>query len=834
VFTKEIGILALAFRAAVVLLAAGCSGSGGEETDGAVASDGPAASDGGVVPDAGGGRDIGQTPDAGQGEDVSKYPDPAFVHEVRTQPLAVPDETYEQEFTRYFRTTADLPDLDVRALAVIEGVVYAGTASGAYYKPVSDETFGPFYLPRVEPLAVVDIADTYYQGMVAVAFSDRVELVSITDKKDEPLPLVGPAITSVATDGTRLVVGTEDGVWEWKNDVWQGTLVMDSLLIVKDVAIHSDGKVYAATLDRGVAFGTDFIEGMLSAAGGDLADDDVRSVASCGSRLVFGTKNGVAVHDGSTKKIHRAGPGSFPTADNLAVACNDTHVLAGHAIGATLVPYNVSKIDHYASGRWVLDNRVAAVALDDGPVVWTGGSKGVTSIFRQTRKLSDKEKVFDEITPNYWRLGGFVAAEGWTPTAWDDPATMFKDDKDNDGLWTQMMIGGWCFAYAATGDEKYHEYARQAMENMYLEIDVPAVTFTEKGMKRGFIARSLIGEEETTLWERKKTEAEYVEVDGKPKNILRWNEVEYNGKKYLWKADTSSDEYAGHFFGYPIYFDLCADDEEKAKIADHLGAAAAYVIDGGFKLLDLDGTRTTFGRWEPEYIPIAVDGPDKCNFTADCIASWGGGGWLNGTEALGMMLAAWHVTGDTKFYDAYEYLIDLRYGEMVVPNMDTATITQPAIANHSDHELAMLAYTTLIRYEPNDERRAKWIEGLSFLYDWERIERNPWWTAVMALSGGVLTQEDIVNSRRTLRELPDDVREWLFDNHYRRDIGKIGPARNGGEQCEVVLPYDEMRTMWWNGNPRDVVDGGAGNSFKAPTFFLLPYYMNVYSGVITK
>jgi hypothetical protein len=688
----------------------------------------------------------------------------------------------------------------------------------------------------VATAAAVDIAPVLIDGMMAVAFTDRVVLVKVTDKQEEIRLFSGPVINSVATDGTRLVIGTEDGVWEWKNSAWEAVIAMGTIVKVSDVAIHSDGKAYVATTSPGgvMILGAGGVEGTLTAANGDLADDDARALASCGTKLVVATKTGVAFHDAGGKTIHKAGLGSFPTDDNLTLSCNGTHLLVGHAIGATLVPFDFSKIDHYASKRWVLDNRVPALALADGPAVWAGGANGITRIYRQSRKLLDKEKVFDAIVPNYWRLGGFVSAEGWTPTAWDDPAGMAKDDKDNDGLWTQMMIGGWCFAYAVTSDEKYHAYARQAMENMYLEIDVPAVTFTAKGFKRGFIARSLVGEEETDIWQQKVAAGEHVEVDGVPKDILRWNEAAYNGRKYLWKADTSSDEYAGHFFGYPVYFDLCATAEEKAKIADHVGAAAGYVLDGGYKLLDLDGTRTTFGRWEPEFVPIAVDGVGECmdkGFnSADCFSSYGGAGWLNSVEVLGMMLSAWHITGDTKFYDAYLFLIKKRYGEMAMPNKDTMTITAPAISNHSDHELAMLAYTTLIRYEPDDARRAKWIEGLSFLYDYERIERNPWWTGVMALSGGTLTQQDVDNSRRTLHELPDDVREWRFDNTYRKDIGKIIPARNNSKQCEVVVPYDEFPTMWWNGNPRDVDGGGAGNSFKAPTFFLLPYYMNVYAG----
>ncbi|RJO64598.1 MAG: hypothetical protein C4523_17975 [Myxococcales bacterium] len=780
----------------------------------------------------------------GEAEDEPAYPDHTFIFENRQPTYPVLDEPYEQEFTEYFRTPAQLPDLDVRALAVIEGTVFAGAPTGLYAKAPGDVAF---VLLEASPAGegeggdaddeaaeeetppyagVVDIARNFFDGKIPVAFPDRVVLVSLTDQQSQSLPFDGPEITAVAAGGGRLVIGAVDGIWEWQGDEWQPLVLMDSLLFARDIVVHSDGKVYAAVGGRGVFIaGAEGMEGNLTAENGDLPDDDARAVASCGDRLVVATQSGIAVHQGAEKILKTAGVGALPTDDNLVVDCNATHILIGHAIGATLVPHDFSKVDHYSSMRWVLDNRVPAVALADGPVVWAGGAQGVTRIYRQTRTLVDKEPVFDALAPNYWRMDGFFAAEGWVATPWDDPSTMSKSDNDNDGLWTQMMIGGWCFAYALTGDEKYYQYARKGMDNMFKLIDIPAVSFQEKGMQRGFVSRSIVRDDEGPVYESKATQG-------------NWHQVTVDERSYYWKSDTSSDETTGHFFGYPVFYDLCAKTgEERAAVAEHAAALARYIVEGGFLLIDLDGQRTSFGVWNPESLAIAVDGLTECLKNGYDIAACGeayyGGGWLNSLEILGHLLAAWHMTGDTYFYDAYDMLIEeYRYDEVAMPNEDTLTITGTAIANHSDHELAMLAYTTLIRYEPNEARRQQWVKGLEFLYDWERIEHNPWWTAVMALSGGALTQEDVNNSRNTLRELPDDVREWLVDNRYRKDFGKILPARNNSEQGEFRLPYDEIKTMWWNGTPRDISGGGAGNSWKAPTFFLLPYYMNLYSGLI--
>jgi hypothetical protein len=396
-----------------------------------------------------------------------------------------------------------------------------------------------------------------------------------------------------------------------------------------------------------------------------------------------------------------------------------------------------------------------------------------------------------------------------------------------------MMVGVWCYAYALTKNEEFYNNARMAMNNMFLLVDVPAVAFEKTSLGRGFIARSLVRSDEGAIYDNKVKAAE--KIGGK--DILRWNPVSYNGRDYLYKGDTSSDETTGHFFGFPIYYDLCAKTPaEKAEVAEHAAAVADYIRRNGFRLLDLDGTQTTFGHWQPDQTGVAWNGIDDCILKGHpielCMESGHGGGWLNSLEILGMMLSAWHMTGDTKFYDAYDTLITkYHYDKLAMANEETYTITSPRLANHSDHELAMLAYTTLIRYEPNDARRANWLQSHKFLYDYERFERNPWWLAVYALSGGG-DDADAEAGVRTLREMPDDRREWRFDNAHRKDAIPIGNGRGGDPEFDRAFPYDELWAMWWNGNPAQIADGGSGSGWQAPTAWLLPYYMNLWAGTI--
>ena len=59
------------------------------------------------------------------------------------------------------------------------------------------------------------------------------------------------------------------------------------------------------------------------------------------------------------------------------------------------------------------------------------------------------------------------------------------------------------------------------------------------------------------------------------------------------------------------------------------------------------------------------------------------------------------------------------------------------------------------------------------------------------------------------------------------------PDRFNDPQFKTVFPYDEIRTMEWNGNPYAVSGGGDGRSVQGPWPWLLPYWTMRYFGAIT-
>lgn len=796
----------------------------------------------------------------GDVEEESAYPDHTFIYERRTPPSSLPDTTYEQEFVERYTSPDQLSSADVLKMVNIDGSIIAATSGGIFVKQADGTTFDK--LTGSETIVAVDISRTLYDSKyVILATANSLIAINTEDWTFDTLTIsVNEPVVAVATNTTNIYWIDLDGVHTYDNTA-KGNLksVVKTDVYPVDLEIATDGNILISTNTGVVAATPDLSENevLWTAEENELPDNDVKDIAICRNhpddRIVVATATGLAVHEGENVTLIKAEKGGLATDQLLSVDCNEYGILIGHAIGASFVSDDLSHKDYYVSARWLpavtnweTDNKITAVAalVKDR---YLATSKGISKIYLKERTLADKEAFFDSsYVDHFWRMDGFFSSDGYLPNSpFDSMDDMIRRDKDNDGLWTQMMIGGWCFAYAATGEEKYKNYAKKAMQNMYKLFEFPAKTFTEKGLQEGFVSRSIVREDEGSVYSDKANAGkicikEEDDVCVEYKDALRWNPITVDDTDYYWKADTSSDEYAGHFFGWPVYYDLCADEEEKAKIAEYAGKASSYIIENDYKLMDLDGTGTLHGHWDPATISGCLDGYGACTemgyssedcFDA-CTSGMGGGGWLNSLEIMGQLLATYHMTGDTKFYDAYEYLhTEKRYSEVAMPNDLTMTIVAPALANHSDHELAMLAYTTIIRYEPDAERRAYWIESLEFLYEYELPERNPWWAAVCALSG--CETPDVESSVKTLREIPDDIREWYINNKHRKDMEIVGNDRHGDLQGDTTFPYDEIRTMWWNGNPYDLESGGDGRSIQAPTAFLLPYYMNLYSGLLT-
>ncbi|MFM8396073.1 MAG: transcriptional regulator, partial [Acidobacteriota bacterium] len=348
-----------------------------------------------------------------------------------------------------------------------------------------------------------------------------------------------------------------------------------------------------------------------------------------------------------------------------------------------------------------------------------------------------------------------------------------------------LYVAAECFRFKVTGEIEARQFARQGLEAL--------IRLEEITGNPGFPARSLIRKGE-----------DIQPTDGE------WHDTADG--LWRWKGDTSSDEIAGHYFVYPIYYDLVADEAEKAKLRQVISRITDHILDHNYQLVDLDGKRTLWGWWGPDAIW------DDATETG-----------LRALHILAHLQVAIHMTGNPRYQKAYDELITRHKYHLLTRNQK---INYPGYVNHSDDELAFISYYPLLQYEKDPQRRAAYLDSLDRAWQVERPERIPLWNFIYA-AGSNKPEFDRADSLRTLREIPLDQIEWRVTNSHRADVPRdLLADRFGRAQALVVLPYDELPMSKWNGNPYRLDGGSDGRREDDGAYFLLPYWMGRYHKLI--
>ena len=442
--------------------------------------------------------------------------------------------------------------------------------------------------------------------------------------------------------------------------------------------------------------------------------------------------------------------------------------------------------EYFAGPRWLPDDRVEAIG-SEGRATWLQTPKGLSRIDYVPMKLADKSRAFVERVQARHNRWGLVAESHLRVAG--DLSTSRTVSNDNDGLWTAVYVAAECFRYKVTGEFDARDNARRGMAAILRLESITGIP--------GFPARSFI-----------KVGEDLQPGDGE------WHDAAEKG--WRWKGDTSSDEIVGHYFVYPIYFDLAADDSEKAALRAAIGRITSRIVDNGYKLPDVDGKPTRWGWWDPETIWREADETG-----------------LRALHLLSHLRVAIHLAdGDAqraKFRAAYDELVRTHRYHLLTRIQKVAV---PGLINHSDDQLAFLSYYPLLRYETDPQLLAVYRESLERSWRIERPERNPLWDFIYAAGTGSM-EYDRAESLRTLREMPIDQVEWPMRNAHRLDV-TLDPVadRHGRRQSLIVLPYDEIGVHKWNGNPYDLDGGGGGHSEGDGAYFLLPYWMGRYHKLI--
>ena len=561
-------------------------------------------------------------------------------------------------------------------------------------------------------------------------------------------------------------------------------------------------------------------------------------------QLWFGAEQGVGCYNGVTWKLFSGHEGLPFNHFTCAAAGPDGIVWFGTEAGA--IRFENDRFYYRFSRRWLPNDFVNDILVQNDGTAWFATNKGVGQITPRVMTLDDKAKFFTQQTEARNQRMGFIA-----PNELKVPYDIHSSTpgiSDNDGMYTSMYGAAQSFRYAVTGDEEAKKLAVRSFEACKWLVDITH--------ESGFPARVIV----PINWPEPLKDPEYSHRMNlaMQKGDPFWKDinprfVKSKDGKHLWKCDTSSDELAGHYFFYGIYFDLVAKTEaERKPVREVVAAITDHLIRHGFSLSDFDGKPTRWGNFSPEY----------------CNSIWG---WdqrgLNSMMMLSFLNVAKHVTGDQKYdqvaamlRDKHHYHINAMHGKEFFP---------PENVVPWDNNLCLMSMYGLINYETNPELLIMYRASLQ--NSWLHIskQQNAFWDAIYASlannfnqktdqgyfsSGNVFPEAggftaQITNEFKkmpslgegileTLQRIPLDLIGYRMDNTHRLDVVvDNAPGQKPGMGWGIngyALPVDER------GHVRQDRDGfalvtqevGGGNSEQEGTFFLLPYYMALYHRLI--
>lgn len=723
--------------------------------------------------------------------------DPFFVGAAKAAPVA--DTPFAQEYRELFLAGPTPQQSDVLALAVDRAHrLWVASRGGIAY-----HSEGEWHTPGKKPLngPAYDVA-VDSQGVVWVGAWDG--LYRHADEKWSRVSEVEGPISALAVADARIIAAGPHGFWQYTDGQWR-PLNLEVPKRVRDILIENDTLWFATGIGAyRVANG----KAQRFAMADELASSDVRALArDRQGRVWIGSSGGIDLYDAERRVGgFRASDGLPASRVNEIAFDADGRAWIGTACGVARFDGTRFAVRH--SQRWLPSDSVHAIAFDDSGAAFVGTNAGIGTLKSRRMTLADKAAHYEAIVrARHVRAPGLV--ERCDMRVPGDLSTWYAVDTDNDGMYTGLYVAAEAYRYAVTKDPAAREHAREAYRAMEF---LQTVTGTP-----GFVARTVIPADWTEMADGNRTHtpqeiAEMLVDDPREKAVdIRWRKSADG--HWLWKGDTSSDEITGHFYAYAVYYDLVADEAERARVRQHVARVMDYLMAGDYDLVDIDGKPTRWGVWSPKRLNGDL--------------AWRLDRGVNSTELLSFLTVARHITGDEKYEASLEKLLDEHH---YATNVRDPLQLDPGAFTYIDVQLLALTYPGLLAYEKDPARRRHYLAGVERWFAPVRHDYSPLYGFVY----GALTREDCHPNEcvEFLRQVPLDLIDWSVDNQAREDVTLVRRPSIEHWQTSRLLAPDERRVGKWDGNPYSARGGNGARSESSTVYWLLPYWLGRYHGFI--
>jgi len=686
------------------------------------------------------------------------------------------DEVYLQEVGRKISAPSPLT-----SVAVYEGKVYAGSAKGLHEV-------------RGNELADIAAVRTPVQRLVVAGGS----LWAMTSEgllrfqNGSWNRVSGEAVNDLCEHLGEVVVAQQNRLWRVGRDALEPLVKAESPFPVSRVISHCEtlylqGAGRLTFVEGQRIGGQDVYDSYSDQAWdwGTLPSSNIRDAVSQGNRLFLATDRGLGVLRGMSLTQLRGEQG-LCYEDTTCLARGFTNDLW---IGTTRGAIRMvdGRFHYFAGQRWLPDDHVHAVAVGEHEVYFAT-DKGLGIIEYEPFTLLKKAAYFERHLEEWGqkRLGLVHKLE------WDGGLKEFvREAGDNDGGYSGDYLAARSYRYAVTKDP---ETRREAVNTFQALRWLEAMT----GIP-GFPARA--------VWA--KGERGHKAMHGSGGYPAEWHDTADG--KFEWKGDTSSDELCSHFYAISLFLELAAQGAEIDQAKNHLTRIATHLTDHGWKLVDLDGKPTRWGRWDPEYFTSDEGRYDR---------------GLQSLELLSFMKTAAVLNGAPKFATAYQQIVNLGYPGYALRQRNTFP---PESVLHFEDQLALWSYWNLLKFEKDPQLRSVYKRGFERSYEIVRIEQNPWFNfAYGALTGNDCEVEAAVAH---LREWPLDLVVWSYQNSHRADL-RTPPGYVAYKAGTRTFSPRETEPMRWDHWTMQADGGTGGNDVVEPSGWLLAYWMGRYHGFI--
>jgi len=284
---------------------------------------------------------------------------------------------------------------------------------------------------------------------------------------------------------------------------------------------------------------------------------------------------------------------------------------------------------------------------------------------------------------------------------------------------------------------------------------------------------------------------------------------------YIFRANTSKDQYAGVSFGIGACLAHVDDPGIRERAASLARRIATMLEESGEEILDVDGTPTRFGDLGAFMGPVRVA--------------------TNAAITLGLARAA---AEDGRGDRYYRDLVARGYDAVVRGGLFNISVF--TVRNYVNDNMAFLALYPLLVLERDPALRETYRRGLERAFADVAEDLNPFFNGVYLACGGRRERERAQrDARESLRLFPDEKRALPVDWTRGPDMGlgrRLLNSRKCAPRAERPLPLNmrPLGTMLWVSDPYALRgnEGARDDCYLSPLDYLEAYWLARAHGLV--